>query len=272
MKLLQLTLALPLACLMAHGATDPHETMHYRLQVRVEPATHTLLADAWIQHPAGSRFYLYKGFAVRQVDADGKAAQFRLDASAPQLQYSPAAVAVSVAAPDAKELHIQYGGEFSDVVAGVNMISPELVELALYSAWFPMFPGMKECTFEAETNLPDGFLTATNGQQIAEREHEGRHITQWRSFKSGIDIVLLASPRLHRIDGGTASTHVEIDYYQLSPKWMQSKIDGLVAGMDKLAARYGAPRIGGGLRIVYSPRGGWGYSRIPLIVVSEERA
>jgi len=272
MKLLQLTLALPLACLMAHGATDPHETMHYRLQVRVEPATHTLLADAWIQHPAESRFYLYKGFAVRQVDADGKAAQFKLDASAPQLPYSPMAVAVSVAAPDAKELHIQYGGEFSDVVAGVNLISPELVELALYSAWFPMFPGFNEYTFEAETNLPDGFLTATNGQQIAEREHEGRRITEWRSFKSGMDIVLLASPRLHRIEGGTAGTHVEIDYYQLSPKWMQSKIDGLVAGMDKFSGYYGAPRVSGGLRIVYSPRGGWGYSRIPLIVVSEERA
>jgi hypothetical protein len=42
--------------------------------------------------------------------------------------------------------------------------------------------------------------------------------------------------------------------------------------MDKLSGYYGAPRVSGGLRIVYSPRGGWGYSRIPLIVVSEERA
>jgi len=33
-----------------------------------------------------------------------------------------------------------------------------------------------------------------------------------------------------------------------------------------------APRVKGSLRLVYSPRSGWGYSRIPLIVVSEERA
>ena len=272
MKLLSLTLALTSVCLLAHGATGDSEPLHYRLRVRVEPATHMLSADVWIQHPPESRFYLYKGFSVRQVEADGKAAPFQLDASAPKLPYSPGAVAFSVDAPKAKELHIQYGGALSEVIAGVNMISPELVELALYSAWFPMFSDLKECTFDAETNLPAEFLTTTNGEQMAEREQAGRRITEWRSFKRGMDIVLLASPRLHRIEGGTSALRVEMDYSQLSPKWLQAKMDGLVAGMGEFAGYYGAPRVGGVLRFVYSPRGGWGYSRIPLLVVSEERA
>jgi len=206
------------------------------------------------------------------VEADGKAVKYGLDRSAPRLPFSPESTVIAVDAPDAQELHIQYAGELSEVIAQVNMISPELIELALYSVWYPMFPGFPEFTFELEANLPDGFLTTTNGEQTAQREQDGRRVTSWRSFKPGIDMVLLASPFLHRLEGGTAQTKVEVDYYQLPAPLIQTKIDGLAAGMAKLSAYYGAPRLSGTLRLVYTPRDGWGYSRIPLIVVSEQRA
>lgn len=272
MKLIPFTFVLSSVCLLAHSGPATQDVLHYRLQIRVEPATHKLEADAWIRHAPASRFYLCKGCSVRQVEADGKAVKYALDRSAPGLPFSPESTAVSVDAPDALELHIQYGGELSEVINQVNMISPELVELALYSVWYPMFPGFPEFTFELQANLPNGFVTTTNGMQTAQREQEGRRITSWHSFKPGIDIVLLASPLLHRLQGGTDETKVEVDYYQLPPSLMQAKIEGLAAGMNKLATYYGAPRLRGTLRLVYSPRDGWGYSRIPLIVVSERRA
>jgi len=197
---------------------------------------------------------------------------FRVDAAASPAPFAPSAATIVFEPAGEKELHIKYGGELSEAIAGTNMISPDLVELELYSAWFPLFPGLRECTFEAEADLPAAFPTTTNGRLLSESERNGRRITKWRSFQPGMDIVLLASPKLHRVEGGPANTKLEMNYYLLPEKCMQAKIDGLVAGMDKLSALYGAPRMSGALRFVYSPRGGFGYSRMPLIVVSEERA
>jgi hypothetical protein len=60
--------------------------------------------------------------------------------------------------------------------------------------------------------------------------------------------------------------------FRLPEQLLKSKTEGLAAGMERLSRLYGPPRVKGVLRLVYSPRSGWGYSRLPLIVVSEERA
>ena len=44
----------------------------------------------------------------------------------------------------------------------------------------------------------------------------------------------------------------------------------MTASMQLLTKWYGLPSVKGLLRFVYSPRSGWGYSRIPMFVVSEE--
>jgi len=252
----------------AEGKSD----FHYRLQVRIEPALHTLEAEAWIQHPPESRFYLYKGLSVRQVIADGKPVAFHADSAAARLPYAADAGAVAVDTQDVQLLDVKYGGEISQVVSGVNMITADLVELALYSAWFPMFQAMKWYSFELEATLPKGFVTTTNGLEKVQREQEGRGVTVWASYKPGDDIVLLASPHLQKLVREGEGIHIEMYYHRLPEQLLRSKMDGLLAGINRFSSLYGAPRVKGVLRLVYSPRSGWGYSRIPLIVVSEERA
>jgi hypothetical protein len=269
---LHVTLALLMMFELGIGYARENGAFHYRLQVRIEPTTHELQAEAWIHDPPSSRFYLYKGLSVHQVTADGKAISFHLDSTAAPLPYSPAAVATATEAQDVRLLHIQYGGEISEVVSGVNLIQPDLVELALYTAWFPMFEKMKSFSFDLETDLPRGFSCVTNGAQNARREQNGRSISAWSSYSSGVDIVLLASPLLHRLEGGEEGTRIEIYYSRLPEPILRKKIEGLSAGMRRLANLYGPPRVRGILQLVYSPRSGWGYSRLPLIVVSEERA
>lgn len=83
-------------------------------------------------------------------------------------------------------------------------------------------------------------------------------------------MVLIASPQLQKLDGRVGNTQVEMFYHLLSPDLLKSKMDSLVDGMNRLSGFYGPPRVKGILRFIYSPRGGWGYSRIPLFVVSEE--
>ncbi len=267
-----ISLALSTVVMMGIGKGQETSPFHYRLQVRVEPAQHKLEAEATIEHPPSSRFYLYKGLTVRQVAADGKPVGFHLDSSLAPLPFSQGSAAVVVEAPDVQNLRIKYGGEISEVVNGVNMISPQLVELALYGAWYPLFEGLKNFTFEVQANFPQGFPTTTNGLRREQRNEDERSITVWTSLTPGFDIVLLASPLLHQLTGGVEATQLEIYSYRLPEPLQKSKIDGLVAGMNRLSSRYGPPRVKGILRLVYSPRSGWGYSRIPLIVVSEERA
>jgi hypothetical protein len=256
---------------LGFGIAGKKPVSHYRLQVRIDPARHALEAEAWIQHPPSSRFYLHKGLLIQQVIADGRWVAFHLDASAPPLPYS-AGTPVAVDAQDIQQLDIKYRGEIDGVVSGVNMITPDLVELAMYSAWFPLFEGMKEYSFELEADLPRDFLATTNGLLTTQQEKEGRSITGWTSYKPGFDIVFLASPHLHQLEGGMGGLRVEIYYSRLPAQILKSKIDHLVAAMNRLSSLYGPPRVKGVLRIVYSPRSGWGYSRIPLFVVSEERA
>lgn len=267
-----ITLALWTVVMMGIGKGEQKSAFHYRLQVQVEPAQHKLEGEARIEHPPSSRFYLYKGLTVRQVAADGKPVRFHLDSSAVPLPFAPGSAAVVVEAQDVQNLRVKYGGEISEVVNGVNMITPQLVELALYVAWYPLFEGLKDYTFEMEANLPQGFLTTTNGLRKEQRNEDERSITVWTSYTPGFDMVLLASPLLHQFAGGVEGTQVEMYSYRLPAPLQKSKIDGLLAGMNRLSSLYGPPRVKGILRLVYSPRSGWGYSRIPLIIVSEERA
>ena len=152
------------------------------------------------------------------------------------------------------------------------MIGAELVELALYSAWYPLYQGMKDYTFDLEVSLPVGFLTTTNGMQTRQWEEAGRSVSEWTSYKPGWDIVLIASPQLQKLKGGVKDTEVEMFYHRLSAELMKIKIDSLMNGMNRLSDLYGPPHVKGVLRFVYCPRSGWGYSRIPLFVVSEEFA
>ncbi len=271
LRQLQFTSALLMIGVAGVGYARDNNAFHYRPQVRMELATHRVEAEAWIHDPPSSRFYLHKDLLVHQVTVGGRPVPFRLDSAASPPPYSREAVATAVDAQHVRLLHVKYGGEITEVVGGVNMITPDLVELALYTAWFPMFEGMEAFTFELETDLPQGLRTITNGLEKARREQEGRAITVWTSYTSGVDIVVLASPPLHRLEGGAEGTRVEVYSYRLREPILRRKIEGLSAGMRRLSDLYGPPRVQGILQLVYSPRSGWGYARLPLIVVSEER-
>jgi len=248
-------------------------TPHYRLLVSAEPATHKFEVEAWIQAPPASRFYLYKGFKVASVEADGKRVSFHPDLSAPALPLGPASAAIVVDAPGGKQLHIKYGGEMPETVAGVNTVSADLVELAIYSGWFPVFKGVSRYDYEMELNLPEAFVAATNGELKSQRVEKGRSITSWASFKPGFDIAIVASPRLKKTEREINGTHVEIYATSAIPATvLKDEMEGLAEEMRQLTILYGEPSIKGFLRIIYSPRDGWGYARIPVSIVSEGRA
>jgi hypothetical protein len=246
--------------------------MHYRLKVRVEPSSHRLEAEAWIQQPPATTFYLHEGLTVREVEADGKAATFTRSESADRLPYVPEGTSVTVDAPGCRELHLKYDGEIRGVIFGCNLLTPELVELAFYTGWYPVFTGLEDFTFALEVDLPTGYLTTTNGSRTGLRESEGRTVTVWESCAPGFDLVLLASPELRQLEGEAGGMRVEVCYSEFPAEFAQNRIAKLSKAVERLTALYGPLRVKGVLRLVYSPRPGQGYMRMPLVVISEERA
>ena len=254
-----------LAVVADRGESSPH----YRLKARLEPARHRLEAEVWIERPPSRTCYLHKGLVVRRATVDGKEVAFHRDEAAEPLPYVSVATAVVVEAKECQQLYMKYSGDIPEVVNGVNMLTPELVELAYYSAWYPVFPGMINSTFEIEMDAPAGFVATTNGRLKDHREQAGRAVTIWESYQPGFDLVLLASPGLHRIEATAGNLRVEMYYSRLSEQSMREIRDGLVEGLTRLSDIYGPPTVSGILRFVYSPREGWGYSRIALFVVPE---
>jgi len=245
--------------------------LHYNLKVRVDPASQKLEAEVWIQQPPSSRFCLHKGLAARRVAADGKLVAFHQNSSSDSLPYTVGSP-VLLEVDEPQQLHVEYGGELREAVSGVNMITPKLVELAYYSAWYPIFQGLLVYTFEMETNIPVGFVTTTNGLKRRQWERDSRCITLWTSYKPGSDLVLIASPLLHKLERAVKDMRVEMYYHRLSAELLKTKMDSLVEGMNRLSGFYGPLQVKEVFRFVYSPRGGWGYSRIPLVLVSEDFA
>jgi hypothetical protein len=186
-----------LAVFMAAGeATQDTDNLHYRLRARIDPATQKLEAEVWIQSPPSTRFYLHQGFAIQKIEANGRPIGFHLGPPAPSSSFTAGAVTVEVDAPTAQRLHITYGGRMEGVIAGVNMIKPDLVELAFYSAWFPFFEGWRHYEFELEADLPQEYVATSNGRRKSQREQGDRSVTVWASYQPTFDMALLASPCL----------------------------------------------------------------------------
>ncbi len=273
MRLLRLSMAAVLLtiCAAMNGFADK-EDFRYRVKVWFDPAGHRMEAEVRITNPPASKFYLQPRFEIRELALDGKQAAFRRDDSPDSTEYRYFGLPYVVEGGGVRELRVSYGGEMPDIINNVNMISPDLVELALYSAWYPLFEGMRDFTFEMEIDLPEGFSLTTNGRLKKQWKRGDRAHSRWVSHAPGWDMMLLASPILRKIEGGGRSARVEMFYHDLPEQSLRAHMDSLTAGMDRLTVSYGSPRVKGIVRFAYSPRRGWGYSRIPVFVVAEDYA
>ena len=169
----------------------------YTLKVKIDPSSSRIESEIRIKHPPDSCFYLNENLEILRVIADGHTVSFQRDSS----KYSPytAGTATTINEDIGEELIVEYTGILTEAINGVNMIHSDLVELALYSAWYPMFKDDALFDFSLEADLPSGFVSVTNGKLEEHHELEGRNRTKWRSIKPGFDIVLLASPNLEKI-------------------------------------------------------------------------
>ncbi len=245
---------------------------HYRLAVRVEPDAHTITVQGRLEGRAcdeGHRLYLNRSFRIESFRVAGKAAAVRFDTAAPPAQWTEVTrPLVFDCRPGPVEF--SYVGTIADTVEGVNLVAPGLVELAMSSGWYPFDPGVSAFTYDLELNLPAGWLVASGGRSKGARSSGGRQVFRFAATTPGMDLAFVASPELVVRRAGDERVPVEVYSARADTALAAGASRQLQRAVALYDAWYGQPRAGKDplpSRLVFSPRGGWGYSRLPLILI-----
>ena len=254
------------------GAAADKTQVSYDVHLRIYPDLHRIEARAAILNPPVSRLYLNESLEIRSMTSGGKEIEFEREKEGPTRPYTLHGRPVRIKKPGLKQLVVEYAGVLPELENEVNGVGPDLVELALYLCWYPAFPEAARFTFKLEVDLPRPMIVTTNGRKTGLKMAGSRAVSRWESFVPGMDIVVLASPLLKVEEARDRELQIEMLYARLNPSDVERKRANLVSAMRELSKLYGRPRSAGFLRFAYSPRPGWGYSRMPLFVVSESYA
>ncbi|MDX2209029.1 MAG: hypothetical protein SFV20_01575 [Sphingopyxis sp.] len=169
-----------------------------------------------------------------------------------------------------KSLVLRYDGPGQLHADGRNQISPTLVELSLYGAWYPLAKIDDKIRWRLTTRLPRGWRFATPARVKA------RSGTLTLHSDAPTDIVLIASPLFDEEQVVANGTTVRLLVNRTLPT--EARATALArarAAADMTAwagAKLGKPVTGASLlpTIVFTPRGGsLSYSRLPLIILRE---
>jgi hypothetical protein len=244
--------------------------------VRIDPAARRLQGEARIafRHHRSRPllFFLHEELEVLSVLLDGKETSSRVtSATLPYIKDTRAhEVSTKTGAPprEVTELKVRYAGRLPSDIAAVNGIGPERVELAAYAAWYPVVKGASGMlTSELEVRLPARFKVVSRGRRVSADVAGGGRVERWRASIPGHDVTVVASPRFRQLSGGG----VRLLHTALPEPFARRLLDLCRRALSALHRRLG-PASDAPLSVVLSPRGGWGYSRPGLVVISEEQA
>ncbi len=258
-----------------------YEATNYDLRCEISPAKRSLAVTALLTVRAlhddvtSVRVFLHKEFSIKSVSSEKQGLKFTpLSQSTDTLSFSPTGapwdIELSQRLNKGQSAVIQliYGGEISSVISGVNLVSEPLTELALYSSWFPLLHGT-QFVYLLKVTLPTGFVCITDGELLQKTDDGIKTIYLFRRDQPGMDIPVVVSNSLKAKRLEVPGFHAEIHYRNLEDSMADEFIQKFVAGYRLLEEKVGGAVATGRLVFVVSPRDGWGYSRVPLFVVSE---
>ncbi|MBC7882212.1 MAG: hypothetical protein H7Y37_12875 [Anaerolineae bacterium] len=170
-----------------------------------------------------------------------------------------------------RQVEVDYAGEGVLTKDGRNQISPELVELSVYGAWYPLLEG--KLYYRVALELDEKFVVAANGTLVKERAGQGIARYSLRSEQPVSDIALVASPAFVRLLPAKATRFEALARSTLPQRSLAHARDAADA-VERAAALYrewfGDTEVPVRASVAFSPRPGpLSYARLPLIVVPE---
>ncbi len=279
-----------LARLGAQPAAQPvasspaFRVLHYDLTSEIVPSTRSLTATAAVTLESLNdevrtvRLYLHREFTVRQVRAGDQV----LRHAQPQdkndtLMFSPEAVPLDIELgrglrkAERVIVSVDYGGPISHTINGVNMITPELTELAGYAAWYPLQKQNPSFTYELRVTLPaDHAIVVTDGREVTPPASDTTRTRVFRRDDASFDIPFVTGASLKMRDRRVGAAVARVVFRDLDESAALASLDGAIRCGQELTRLFGPPTATGAVTVVFSPRPGWGYSRAPLIIGPEQ--
>lgn len=255
-------------------AQDNLQIPSYNLRVKIFPLSDSIYCKVEIQNPSDTCFILNSDMKINHILADGIPVSF--NKKGPSTLPNSSEFKIESDLPE--NLIVEYSGKIIDesfppIIKNVNMIKPELVELALYVSWYPrLVHNNSSFNFQIGIDVPSNFITVTNGSLKEEKTENDRSLTEWNSFKPGSDILILSAPNLKKSVTAEDGTEIEIYYDKLPETYIDSMKSDLFKSLSRITGILGPSKTNNLIRIGYSPRSAWGYVRAPFIIISENNA
>lgn len=216
-----------------------------------------------------ARLHLHRDIGISAAFVDGKRVVPVLDPPGAPRFWISAARSVDLPCPR-KSLMLRYDGPGQLHADGRNQISPTLVELSLYGAWYPLAKIDDKIRWRLTTRLPRGWRFATPARVT----RRGGNLSLRSDAPA--DIVLIASPLFDEEQVVANGTTVRLLVNRTLPAEARATALARARAAADMAAWAGAtlgkPVTGASLlpTIVFTPRGGsLSYSRLPLIILRE---
>jgi hypothetical protein len=236
----------------------------YRLAVDLDPVAGRIgvaVRMAGLECSAGrARLWLNRDLMISRVEIDGRAVPPPSPVDAGGFWLSSAR-AIDLPCPR-RDARLVYAGPGTLHPDGRNQVSPRLVELSLYGAWYPLQRIDQHTLWRLNTRLPPGWRLATPGRVT--RSGPALVITARRAS----DIVLLAAPGLAETPASPQSARVLLDA-AASPA---ERATAAALGREAAASVAAFTALLGPAgrqppELVFTPRSGpLSYARLPLIV------
>lgn len=260
-----------LAVLLATATVHAQDHLPlYTLKVRLDPAAGRIEVAGRLDHACvgdSVRLYLNKAFQIEEFRDSAGPMSVRFDTASSPLPYTDVTRRL-VTERRACTISFRYRGVVADTLMNVNIISPALVELASYSGWYFESPDFKQVKFDVTVTLPAEFTVTGNGREISSSKTSGYRSVRLRDAAPGFDIVLVAATGFRTTRRTLGSVAVTTYSPAADSAADERTLADLLGALRRYESWYGSAASAGTLNIVDSPRGGWGYSRIPLIINS----
>ncbi|MFZ2961197.1 MAG: hypothetical protein WA705_30320, partial [Candidatus Ozemobacteraceae bacterium] len=243
----------------------------YKLNLVLDPNSHFLKVQGSISGLTKDfKPYLNGGFKIESLGTSEKPISyfFNLEGKSPPYVDIGKPISLNESPPI---LDFVYSGKIENTISDVNLISSDLVELSIYSAWYPFCPNLKQFSYELTVTLPAEYNVITSGELLYRKRNGSQQTLKFSFLGNTTDIPLIASKNFvpYRISHGKMT--IEMWTTDGDQKFMDRQIANMAEALTSYESLYGKSALSGVMKFVYSPRNGWGYSRLPLFVVSEQR-
>lgn len=233
-------------------------------EAALDPSRHEVRARFRISDYPPERWWLHDNLEILGCRVDGQRVAERRCLDGPAAPFSPRVHQIEVT-PTGAVLELDVVGAIPDVEAEVNCLGPELTELAVYAGWHPVFVSYPSFEFALDLQLAGDGPVAVNAVGLDDSS-PGR--SRWRSASSGVDIVVVASP------GFVETRHDRLPVRAFATAGRGPAASDLVgvvgSAMEACTAWWRPVRGADAVTLALSPRAGWPYSRLPLILLPGE--